>query len=718
MAGVILGTAPYMSPEQARAKVVDARTDVWAFGCVLYEMLTGKQTFAGETTTDILAKVLEGQPNWDALPAETPPSIRMLLETALKKDPKRRLQHIGDARVFLDRPGTLDNSARAVIRDRGGRRGWFAAAALAVLFAAALVPAGLYFTRTPPELPVMRFEMPAPGFVIPGLAQISPDGQRIAYIATNSGKTAIWIRPIGSLTAQELPGTDNAISNLFWAPDSRHIAFVADGQLKKADISGGVQTLAEAPAFVTPGTWNRDGTILMGGFVARPGIERISESGGGWTPVTGVDAVKNPIQFVPEFLPDGRHFLFHTVDIATQTGTVYFASVDSKTTSRVMEIPNMSPAGNSGVLYSHGYLLFSRDRTLFAQPFDATKGTISGDPVPVTENVGGFSVSETGVLVYLHAPGQSAQPAAAHLSFLNRKGNPLREVSTPSAVGSVRLFRDGQVAMDNSIDFAPSPNTDVWVIDARGVPTKLTADNPNFDGYPVWSPDGSRVLFSSNREKAGLSGKLYARASNGIGTAELLLTNDSTSEVDIPEDWSTTGIIFQRLSARNLMASDLWFLSMPDKKPSAYLQNGFVNAQAQISPDGKYVAYATNESGSFQIVVQTFPNSTSDKKTITAKGGTEPLWKREGSELYYLAPDGKIMAVPLKSNPTFQAGQPYELFQTTLSPEIRPFRRRYAVSADGQQFLVAAPPKLPAATGYSPITINAIINWPATIRKK
>ena len=166
------------------------------------------------------------------------------------------------------------------------------------------------------------------------------------------------------------------------------------------------------------------------------------------------------------------------------------------------------------------------------------------------------------------------------------------------------------------------------------------------------------------------------------------------------------------------MASDLWFLSMPDKKPSAYLQNGFANAQAQISPDGKYVAYATNESGSFQIVVQTFPNSTSDKKTITAKGGTEPLWKRDGSELYYLAPDGKIMAVPLKSNPTFQAGQPYELFQTTLSQEIRPFRRRYAVSADGQQFLVAAPPKLPAATGNSPITITAIINWPATIRKK
>jgi dipeptidyl aminopeptidase/acylaminoacyl peptidase len=713
MAGVILGTAPYMSPEQARAKLVDARTDIWAFGCVLYEMLTGKQTFAGETTTDILAKVLEGQPKWDALP-ETPPSIRLLLETALKKDPKRRLQYIGDARVFLDRPETLDTSTPLIIRDRGGRRGWFAAAVMTALFAATLVPAGLYFTRTPPALPVMRFEMPAPGFVTPGTPMISPDGQRIAYVATNSGKTAIWVRPIGSLTAQELPGTDNAFATEFWAPDSRHIAFVADGKLKKVDISGGVQTLADAPVFATPGTWNRDGTILMGGFVATPGIMRISESGGAWTPVTGVDAVKYPIQIAPEFLPDGRHFLFHTLSIDTQTGSVYFASVDSKTTTRVMEIPNMSPTGNSGVTYSQGYLLFSRDRTLLAQPFDATKGTVSGDPVPVAENVGFGSLSETGVLVYRAIPSQSAQPAA-HISTLDRKGNPLREVSTPSAVGSFS-FRDGQLVIDNNSAPGLSANTDVWVIDARGVPTKLTAENPNLDVTPVWSPDGSRVAFASNREKTGLSSRLYTKASNGVGTAELLLSNDGTTEIDFPNDWSTAGILFERLTLRNLQAADLWFLAMPDKKPSVYLHNGFLNTQAQVSPDGKYVAYVTNESGSFQIVVQTFPDSTSDKKTITAKGGAEPLWKRDGSELYYLAADGKIMVVPFKANPTVQAGQPSELFQTTLPPDPTPFKRRYAVSADGQQFLVAAP-SVPAAPG-NPIPITAVINWSAAMKKK
>src|SRR5215467_7869765 len=268
MGGVILGTAPYMSPEQARGKIVDARTDIWAFGCLLYEMLAGQQTFTGETATDTLARVLEGQPRWDVLPANTPVLLRVLLEAALKKDPKVRLQNIADTRIFLSWPATIERSAPVVIRDRGSRRGWFAAAVLAVALVTALVPAGLYFMRAPAELPLMRFEMPAPGFVSGGGRYISPDGQRIAYIAANGGKPSIWIRSIGSLAAKQIQGTDNAAGTaLFWAPDSHRLAFVADGKLKKVDISAGsVQTLRDAPPVGTAGgAWNRDGVILLGG---------------------------------------------------------------------------------------------------------------------------------------------------------------------------------------------------------------------------------------------------------------------------------------------------------------------------------------------------------------------------------------------------------------------------------------------------------------------
>src|SRR5262249_1710516 len=272
-AGMILGTAGYMSPEQARGKSVDARTDIWAFGCVLYEMITGKLAFAGETATDILAKVLEGQPKWEALQAETPSSLRLLLEAALNKDPKQRLQHIGDARLFLNRPAALDKSAPAVRRHRPERHAWVATGVLAVALAAALVPYGFYFMRAPAEAPVIRFEIPAPGN---GGPAISPDGQLIAYIAASGGKPAIWIRPIGSLAAKQLSGTENA-TGPFWAPDSHRLAFFADGKLKKTDVStGGVQVLGDAPGITLPGAWNRDGVILLGGFpTGMPGIVRL-----------------------------------------------------------------------------------------------------------------------------------------------------------------------------------------------------------------------------------------------------------------------------------------------------------------------------------------------------------------------------------------------------------------------------------------------------------
>jgi Tol biopolymer transport system component len=717
LAGMVLGTAPYMSPEQARGKSVDARTDIWAFGCVLYEMLTGRQTFTGETTTDILAKVLESQPKWDALPAETPPSIRTLLEATLSKDLKQRLQHIGDAKVFLSRPPTLDKAAPVVIHERRGGRGWFAAAVgFALAFAAALVPASRYFMRAPAELPGMRFEMPQPGGSSPPV--ISPDGQRIAYVATDSGKTGIWIRSIGSLAAQLLPGTENA-AGLFWAPDSHRLAFFADGRLKKTDVAGtGVQTLCDTAAGLSlAGTWNKDRVILFGTFLAGASvIARVPEGGGEPTAVAS-SGVSNEISFVPIFLPDGRHFLFHAFSIADgQSGSVYIGSLDSKSVKRLMALSDFGPIGNnSGVEYAEGYLLFSRDRTLMAQPFDAEHLTLSGEAAPVAENVArSFSLSETGVLVYRTASSSTATTTAVRrLLWLDRQGKPAGEISTPANVDDVRLSHDGRIAMDNA---DAGTNSDIWVLDSRGVPDKLTADNPNFDGYPVWSPDGKEIVFASSHEKKFPVVKLYRKFANGVGAAEALF-QENGDVTDIPQDWSTNGIVFQRLKPGTFRASDIWVLSMPDKKPSAFLQSEFVSGQAQVSPNGRYLAYSTNASGSFQIVVQTFPKPNGDKWTITAQGGTEPLWKRDGRELYYLAPNGKIMAVSIKSDPTFQVGQTSELFQSGLPPQANPSVKRYAVTDDGQRFLIATGSITPA-TGGDPLPITAVVNWTALLRKK
>jgi serine/threonine protein kinase len=624
MGGVILGTAPYMSPEQARGKEVDGRTDIWAFGCVLYEMLTGQQTFTGETTTDVLAKVLEGQPKWEDLPAETPSSIRFLLESALNKDPKQRLQYIGDAKLLLNRPATLDKSTATTVRARSSRRGWFITVALIAALVASLVPATLYFLRPTEEKTAIRFDIPAPGIQPTEYPAVSPDGQYVAYRRQADGKSTIWIRAMSEDQARSLAGTESGGAP-FWSPDSRSIAFIADGKLKKISIAGGpATTITETPIAPVPGTWNRDGVILFtsGQTGNQSLITRVSESGGTVTPV-GTTRRDGFADILPQFLPDGRHFLYVSVTGPIGTMDLYAGSLDGGTPVHVMSYGSVNLTNGLDFIPQYaapGYLLFGRGGILVAQPFDEKRLKLSGEPVAIAEHIGPFSVSAQQTLVYRSINSQGTAAGSQQVVWMNRKGNRGPSVTMPGFFQSLRLSPNGhRLALDQR---DKENNTDIWVIDLdRGVSDRLTFD-PAADAYPRFSPDGKQIVFTSNRP--GLR-EMFTRPSVSIGVDQLLPSDTPNGIEDVAEDWSPPDgkyVVFVRapIGGQHI---DIWVKpTFGDGKPFPFVQSkSFVQGQPRLSPDGHWLAYMTNQTGTDQIVVQTFPDPKGDKKTVTASGG-------------------------------------------------------------------------------------------------
>jgi serine/threonine protein kinase/Tol biopolymer transport system component len=696
--GIILGTAAYMSPEQARGQAVDKRTDIWAFGCVLYEMLTGRAAFAGDSVSEILARVLEREPDWTAIPAPLQPRIHELLRRCLEKDPKKRRRDVGDIRVEIEQILSGPAQTAPAIVDVASRRRAGLVWAVAAVLAAALVVtvARPYFSR-PAEAPETIVDVSTPDTPDPTSFAISADGRRLVFVAFRNGQPQLYLRSLDADTAQPLNGTELATLP-FWSPDGRSIGFFASGQLRRIDIEGGLlQTLATASTGAG-GTWGPDGTILFAPTLTGP-VFRMPASGDELPiAVTKLEAGQSSHR-LPVFLPGGRQFLFYATTHGIGPGDargIYLGSLDSTVTTRLMD------ADTTGGYLSPGWLLYALQGALVARRFDLARQKISGDPVIVAESAavtgvhGGFAMSATGVIGY-RAGGTSPR----QLTWFDRSGKVLGTLGEPDRADlwNPAVSRDGRrVAVQRTV----KNNLDIWFVDP--VRASRFTNDPGIELYPTWSPDGLRVAFTkTGRERADL----YERASSGSGKDELLY---SSPWLKFPTDWSLDGRFLMYFEAKSPAGPDLWVLPMNgEHKPFLFLDISANKTWGQFSPDGRWVAYQSNESGRFEIYVRPFPPGPGGGQwPVSSSGGTYPKWRPDGKELFYLAPGGGLMAATIAAKgATLEVGTPVALFQTRIAgggAMLVGSRQQYDVARDGR-FLINV------ETESTPPPITLVWNW-------
>jgi Tol biopolymer transport system component len=713
-AGIILGTAAYMSPEQAKGRTADKRSDVWAFGCVLYEMLTGAAAFGGrdETVSEVLASVLKSDPDWSALPASTPIAVETLLRRCLTKDPHERLHDIADARLEIRDAGKRPGE-RAPTSARTNRLAWTLAATLGVV---ALVLGSLLVQSVArPSAPTAVYRsliLPPVGDVnaaaselrtgVPrtrrgfGLA-LSPDGRHLALVAPGpAGRPVVWVRPLDNASAHPLAGTEGA-SNPFWSADGRHIAFVAEGNvIKRVDASGGgVLTLSDRARSSSTGAWSRDNIIL---FVGADGsILRMSATAGAAAPATSRDASREGAHTSPSFLPDGRRFLYAAGAEERTSGSVYVGSLDSS--ERVKLIDNAVLP-----VYASGFVLFVRDDTLMAQRFDAGRLALTGEPMAVAEQLrvagapatsGAYAVSQSGVLVY-----QEGLVQKSALVWLDRNGRELGTLSEPRGFSYLQLSPDQRHLAVSVYDDATGTR-DVYLIDtARGGRTRVTSE-PTDDFSAVWSPHGDRLAFAGRR-RGDQALNLYAANVSGTGGEKRLLDLDG---VEIPTSWSPDErfLLFQTPSP----GADIMVLSLGDGQVSPLVSTRFTEGSAQFSPDGGWVAYSSNETGRTEVYVMPFQR-TGPRVAISTDGGGSPRWRHDGKELFYVRGDNTLMTVAVSLNAaSVDVGAASPLFRSRFRSENFP----YAATSDGR-FLVNR-----SVDDETPSGITLVVNWPAALRK-
>jgi eukaryotic-like serine/threonine-protein kinase len=742
--GVLLGTAAYMSPEQAKAKTVDRRADIWAFGCVLYEMLTGKQAFPGETVTESLAAVIMKDPDLSLLPAKTPMRVRVLLQRCLQKDPKERLQAIGDARIALNEVLSgapdlaLSGAPQAAVPLWRRALPWTVAACLSVASGAL---AFVHFRATPhvSSVPVQRFEIAAPDPSVTSVGALSPNGTHLVLVSSGANPNRLWLRRMDSLDAHPLEGTEGATALPFWSPDSRFLAFgTQDGKLKKIDTEGGpAQVLCDSGSVVTGGFWTPDGRIVFADPERPPGLWEVPATGGVSAPLPGFEHTTSPFIVFPVLLPDGRHFLYTTSGNGVMTTDVYVGLLDSKlgqqSSKKLLSgfIVGYAPSPDDPTL---GYLLLYRIlissnppiATLTAQPFDLRKLELVGDPVLIAQQVSSASQSLTGTLVYSSG---AAVTGALQLTLFDRQGKILGTVGEPGNYDSVAFSPDGKRVVTALI--SQPGNENLWMMDlVRGINTRFTFDSGAADMFPVWSPDGNRIAFGSTR--GGLP-DLYQKLSNGGGDDDLLFKTDHGV---IPLSWSGDGrfLLFGGGPSGAASASDVIISVLPMDanghaagKPFPFGQKGVgIGERFSPGPQGRplWVAYSSNESGRYETYVRPFdPNSPTGippgggKWQVSTGGGFSPRWNSDGKELLYVAPDGTVMSVEVTGNAVFQSGTPKPLFKpkgfslTTTTVTVA----NWDASSDGKKFIF--PVAQSANTPGPPTKFTVVLNWTSLLKK-
>ena len=708
-----------MAPEQVEGKEADARSDIWALGAVIYEMVTGTRPFIGDTPASVIGAILKDTP----APISTrqplaPRALDDVVERCLAKDPDERWQSVADVGRLLQ--GIASNrtaGAEPHARPRSAwreRTAWIAATALLL---AALAFVALWTRQVVPAGDLVRLSVNPPGEMaftsltastvpIPQFA-VSPDGRSIAFVAgLSSLDSTLWLRSLDDVDARALPGTEDA-QEPFWSPDSRWIGFFdGQGRLKKVSVSdGNVQTIASATLDPRGASWGPDETILFG--TGAGAVHRVSSAGGAPQPVTELNSGEGSHRW-PQFLPDGRHFLFTVRSGPADQRGVYVGAVDGPDRHLLIRTD-----GNARYA-APGYLLFLDGDTLLAQSFDAARLELAGQPTPVAARLGrnsrgdgAFSTSSAGTLAYA-----GSTLRRGRLTWFDRNGNQLGVVGPEGEYdyADFRLSPDESRLAASRVDPTVSvPN--IWVTDLERGGTSPFTLGPAFNAAAVWSPDGGRIVFRTTRngvtelyqKSAGAGGNdqqllpMAAARASGVGSTNLVAT-----------DWSSDG---QSIALVSWSPTDIWLLPLAgDKKPVALVQSPSDQMHANFSPDGRFIAYTSNESGRYDVWVETLPPS--DRKwPISTNGGYEPRWRADSREIYYLSEDRKLMAVSVSPG-TVSFGVPRPLFQTEVHAGVNVLRTHYVPSRDGSRFLIHT-----RSRDLAPVSITVVLNWTAGLKK-
>ena len=696
--GFVLGTTAYMSPEQARGKAVDERADVWAFGCVLYEMLTGQPAFLGDDGAATLGQVLESEADWSRLPATVSAAVRRTLALCLQKDLKKRIADIRDVKLALEGAFEPVPGERADAAARGSlgisRATWLAAGvAVGGLLAAA---ASWRWADEPSARPSeMRLQVTTPATAVPLHFALSPDGRSLAFVASADGQQRLWLRSLAEDEAQPIAGTEGA-RYPFWSTDGRSLGYFTSGSVFSVRVAGGAPERIASSAYGGGAAWNAAGELLFAGGASGP-LSYVTAPGGALTGATTLREGEAGHRF-PQFLPDGRRFLFYVAGQPDKSG-LYLGSLDGDEPRRV------TAADSAGVFLAPDWVLYAQQGSLLARRLDASRAELVGEPVVVSARVGtepiglpGFSVSATG-----HVAFRASGAQRSHLRWRDRAGVTLGVAAPADTLGVAfpELSPDGRRVM---VQRADAGNWDIWWLDmARGNWSPLTRETVN-EQLPVWSPDGALIAYSSNRSGQN---NLYLRDARGGSGDELVVDTPNPKQ---PQSWSPDDRFLLYYEISPTTKRDLWTLDRESRELRVFANSPFEERAAQFSPDGRWVAYETDASRRFEIVVQSFPEPTT-AWPVSTSGGTQPRWSPDGSEIYFVSPELTMMAASVRASPgddrALEVGAPTALFPVQIPGDslAEIVKAQYAIASDGR-FLINESAEEPAE---APITL--ILNW-------